>query len=272
MKTSPSLASLLALHIAVLINIVTPLAANPVRPVTELIEQLSKTAGRAPARGATEALEQAFRREGAAALDAARRGGLGLPEAAARHGDDVFRFAVRVPEAAPALAARADDLLPLARRHGDDFLKLEARIPGLGDDAVQLYPSGGDLRRLTALPPDEARTVVSYAAHATDAKAPRLLLDAVVRGGGEVLRQLDAKKILALGLSSAMVIAASGGAVAVASAPESFIDTLQALGLPVSSATAIVILACGAVLALALAKRLNVSSRKTENPVRTQAD
>lgn len=244
-----------------------PAPAFTGRPALEVIEQLSRAAGRAPARGAAEALERALVREGDAALEMARRGGLGLPEAAARHGDEVFRYAVRVPEAAPALAARADELLPLARAHGEDLLRLEARVPGLGGDAARLFPQGDALRRLSRLPPDQARDIISYAHHATDAEAPLLLLRAVERGGGAVLRRLDPKTILALGLSSAMVIGSAGGAVAIGSSPESFIAMLRSLSLPVAGSLGLVILAIGLVLAAALAWRLGLGRRSSPQRV-----
>jgi len=228
------------------------------RPALEVIEQLSKAAGRPAAKGTTEALERAMIREGSIALDAARRGGLGLPEAAARHGDDVFRFAVRVPESAAALAARSDELLPLARIYGDDFLRLEARVPGLGDDAARLFSEKDSLRRLANLPSEQAREIVSYANYATNAKVSMQLLRAVERGGPEVLSRLDPKKILALGLSSAMIVAATGVPITAITAPEELAETARFLGFPVFWSIGIGILGVGLVATLALAARLGV--------------
>lgn len=193
--------------------------ASLVKPVAEAIEQLAKLAGRVPAAGAAEALEIAWRVNGKAAIEAAERGGLGLTEAAARHGDDVMKMAVRVPESAAVLASRADRVLPLARAFGDDILRIEARAPGLADDAARIFPAAGDLRRLAALPETELRGVVSFASHASDPAAARTLLAAVEKQGGSVLTKLKPGQILAGGLSTTMVIAASGGAVAVASSP-----------------------------------------------------
>lgn len=228
------------------------------RPALEVIEQLSKAAGRPAAKGATEALERAMIREGSAALDAARRGGLGLPEAAARHGDEVFHCAVRVPESAAALAARADELLPLARKYGDDFLRLEARVPGLGDDAARLFTEKDSLRRLVNLPSEQAREIISYANYATDAKVPMQLLRAVERGGPKVISRLDPKKILALGLSSAMIVAATGVPITAISAPDELAETARFLGLPVFWSIGIGLLGIGLVATLALATRLGV--------------
>ena len=240
--------------------------ASVVKPVVEAIEQLAKLAGRAPATGAAEALEIAWRANGKAAIEAAGRGGLGLTEAAARHGDDVMKMAVRVPEAATVLAARAGKVLPLARGFGDDVLRIEARAPGLADDAARIFPSTGDLRRLAALPENELRGVISYASHASDPAVARALLAAVEKQGGSVLTKLKPGQILAGGLSMAMVVAASGGAVAVASSPKilpSIInDVLEKIGTPVGIALALLILVVALPLSLRIARFFWQSCRR----------
>lgn len=197
------------LTIALLVS-VHPLPAAPTRPVVEALEQLAARAGRVPAKGAAEALEAAFRAHGDRALQAAHQGGIELAEAAARHGNDVFAMAVRVPQAAAAIATRADVLLPLARRHGDDFLRLEAKVPGLAEDAFRVFTDKKDIARLLKLPAEEARQVLIYAAHATDPAAARHLLKAVETKGPGFLAKLDNAKILATGLSVSMIIAAAG--------------------------------------------------------------
>jgi len=232
--------------------------ASVAKPVAEAIEQLAKLAGRVPAQGAAEALEVAWRTSGKAALEAAERGGLGLTEAAARHGDDVIRMAVRVPEAAPVLAARAGEVLPLVRKYGDDILRIEARAPGLADDAARIFPATGDLRRLAALPENDLQGVLSYASHASDPTAARALLGAAEKQGGSILTKLNPKQILAGGLSTAMVIAASGGAVAVASSPSILPQMTNAVlakvGTPIGIASGLLILVVAMPLALHLAR------------------
>ena len=186
------------------------LEASLAKPVAELMEQLAKRSGRIPAKGAAEAMEAAFKKHGAKVLEVSRHSGLGLTEAAAAHGDEVFAMAVRVPEAASALAANAEKLLPLARRHGDDFLRLEAKAPGLAEDAFRVFTDRNDVSRLLALPAEDSRKVLTYSAHATDPAAASSLLKAVEKKGVGILEKLDSKKILAVGLSVAMVSAATG--------------------------------------------------------------
>lgn len=259
MKVQPLVAALVA---ALLPMTHQHAAASVSKPVAEVIEQLAKLAGRAPERGAAEALEMAWRTNGRLALDAAERGGLGLTEAAARHGDDIMRLAVRVPEAAPILAARADEVLPLVREFGDDILRIEARVPGLADDAARSFPATGDLRRLAKLPDEELRGVISLASHATEPAAARTLLDAVEKQGGSVLTKLNSGQILAGGLSTAMVITAAGGAVSVVRSPDALarvgVAAVGKIGTPVGIAVGLLIL----VVALPTACRLARSLRR----------
>jgi len=266
MTTQPFLITVIAVTLTLTFQIS---CASVVKPVAEAIEQLSKLAGRAPATGAAEALEIAWRANGKAALEAAKRGGLGLTEAAARHGDDVMKMAVRVPESAAVLAARADKVLPLARKFGDDILRIEAKAPGLADDAARIFPAAGDLRRLVALPEDELRGVISFASHASDSAAARTLLAAVENQGGSVLTKLKPGQILAGGLSTAMVIAASGGAVAVASSPpilpQMFNSILAKIGTPVGIVLAFLVLVIALPLTVRFADFLWRACRRRQN-------
>lgn len=203
-------------HLSVLIILLAALAgwqsvaAIPAKPVIELLEQIAKLTGKNASKATSEALERAFLAHGKAALEITRRNGIGLAEAAARHGDEVMALAVRVPESAPLLIHRSSELLPLAQRYGDNFLRLEARIPGLAGDAFKAYPHSQDIGRIMKLPPEQARAVVSYASHAQDPHAASALLKAVEKNGRSVLERLDPKQILAYGLSTAMVAAATG--------------------------------------------------------------
>ena len=172
---------------------------------TEVLEQVAKIAGRAPAPGAAAALETAYRVEGRAALDATKVAGIALPEAAAKFGPDVYRLAVRVPEAASVIAVRAETILPLASRYGDDILRIEARLPGLAESAVKSFPEVGDISRLAKLPTNQAKAVISFSEHATEKQAPRALLEAVEKSGDSVLERINPKTVLAGGLSVAMI-------------------------------------------------------------------
>lgn len=84
------------------------------------------------------------------------------------------------------------------------------------------------------------------------------LLNAVERGGPEVLRNLDSKKILALGLSSAMIVAATAVPITAITAPEELAETARFLGLPVFWSIGIGLLGIGLVATLALATRFGV--------------
>lgn len=249
MKTIYTYLSLIALC---LFFTTPPATGSIAKPVMEVVEQLAKKAGRAPAKGAAEALELAYRTGGPAALKTARAGGLDLVEAAARHGDEVFSMAARVPAASSALASRAGKIVPLARRHGDDVLRIEAVAPGLADDAIKAFPKNTDLARLTKLPPADMQKVISYSAHAADDTAARTLLRAVEKKGSSVFERLNPKQILAAGLSTAMVVTAGGGAVAIASSPDHTLDKMETLAKPVTYAGGAAIIIIASILGVKL--------------------
>ena len=232
------------------------------KPVIESLEELGRLAGRVPSRGAAEALEIAFRAHGRVALETAEHGGLGLVEAAARHGDEVFRLASRFPEAAPALGARAGELLPLVARRGEDVLRIEAKLPGVAEHACQVFPQPTDLSRLARLKPEVLRKTVAFGTHAAAPATSRQLLRMAERLGGELFKNLKPQTILAGGLSLSMVIAAGGGVFAMWRAPEELFDMISDVfkGLAGPSAQAIswIVLLAGIVTVLALAEKLGV--------------
>ena len=183
-------------------------------------------------------------------------------EAAARHGDEVFRLATRVPEAAPALAARAGELLPLVARHGDDVLRIEAKLPGVATDLCRVFPHADDLARLARLQPQVLQQTAAYSTHAVNPAASRLLLRMAERQGGAFLKNLSPGQILASGLSLSAVITAAGGFTAFWRYPDQVIpivkDLLLGLCGPAAQALAWMTFLVGIVIALALAEKLGV--------------
>lgn len=224
-------------------------AASFARPVIEVAEQVAKLAGKKPSKAALEALEHGYRLHGEAALRAARRGGCELLEAAGRHGDEVYRMAREVPEAAPELAVHADTLVPLARQYGRPVLEIASHAPGLADDAARLFPSQSDLSRLAKLPKDQAEAVIKLSHHAKEADVPSKLLKAVERTGGKVLRRIDPKMVLAAGLSLAMIEAASAGGEAVRNSPSEFFKTGKEVMMPPTIGVAAALLIIGLAIA-----------------------
>lgn len=182
------------------------------RVLSEVLEQITKRAGRAPSRTAREALEAAVRRHGDDMLQMADRGGLALMEAAGRHGDDIYLMARRYPGAARTLAHNADELMPLVRRHGDDVLLIEARAPGSAGNLVRMYPSPSDLARLQRLPDHQLHDVLALAARADSPATREQLLRAVENTGGGVLRRIDRDRVLTAGLTASMIVVATGSA------------------------------------------------------------
>lgn len=180
--------------------------------VDEVIEVAARVSGRSVTPAARAALgnqlRQAAIRHGDDVLLAARRGGLELAEAAARHGDDVWRLGARVPSGARALALHADELLPLARRIGPEVLILESQHPAIAARVVTAF--GDDAVRYLAVnaPMGDLPRLVGFAERADSAATRRLLFEAYRRHGGEGLRAIDWKVVMAVGLSTAAVTAA----------------------------------------------------------------
>lgn len=181
---------------------------------TETFERLGKLWGRVPAKGATEALEAAIKVQGEAAIRAAEHGGLSLAETAARHGGEVFSFAARVPEAAAAIAAHGETLLPLARRFGDDILRIEARAPGMAADAAHLFgENAGHLADLAKMERSLLQKTLVYAQHAPDAAARAALLKLAKRQGEGFLSRLLPKTVRGGFKMRHLLVAALAGAI-----------------------------------------------------------
>lgn len=202
------------------------------RPVLEVIEEIARISGKVPSKGAAEALEAAFKTEGEAALKVASSGGIELAEAAAKHGDGVFKAAVLVPDIIKTLGRDADVLMPLAGRYGDDVLRLEAKAPGLAASAASTFPDKALLARLNQLPADQAKRVIQLSSRATEPAAARALLQGVERNGSSVLERLSPAQIKASGLSLAMVTAATSVPIASTALP------IAAVGAPGEAADA----------------------------------
>ncbi len=178
---------------------------------SEIIERLANLsghfmddAGRAAAR---EGLEAGLKRYGDEAVQLTEKGGLDLPQAAARHGDEVWRLARLSPEAPRALAARAEPLLQLGRKFGDEAVMLEIKAPGTAEVlASRLSPAqlSGLAARATE---SELKHMAALAIHST----PRQLATAATicrRGGGRALGWLTPARIATTGFATALMIAA----------------------------------------------------------------
>lgn len=184
--------------------------AGPVRAiVSEAIEFAAKRSGKALgplAKKATgEAIEKACTRYGDDVLKAIKSGGLEAVEQGAKHGDDFWRLCKLNPQAARSLALNADTLIPHAKRIGPEFLQLEGKLPGLALEATKHY--GDDaIRTLAKIPKDDAAKLITFAKHADSPKTVSKLFANYSKYGSKFLKALDAKKIVALGLTGAMLM------------------------------------------------------------------
>lgn len=198
-----------------------PVHAAPVaaasKAVWEVVETAAKKSGRflspAAKQAARKALSECVAHYGDDALRVASHGGLEAIECMTRYGDDFIRLAAHSPQAARSLALHADDLMPLARRIGPDFMKLETKIPGLGKRAVDVFGEKA-VPRLANMSAADAEKLIAYGAKAESPEVAQMLLSTAEKTGGSVLRHLDPTRIMAYGLSAAMITGAykvSGG-------------------------------------------------------------
>ena len=189
---------------------VAPVAKLASAAIDEALEAAAHVSGRTlPSEARLLALKQlddAALKHGHQVLDAARTGGLELIEVAGKHGDDIWSFSSKVPEAARLLATRPDELLPLARRIGTEVLEIEAKNPGLAKSVAKHF--GDDAVRHLAknAPPEDIAKLAGLAAKADSPATKALLFEKYMEGGAAFLAKLPAKQILATGLVAAMVI------------------------------------------------------------------
>lgn len=211
--------------------------------VTETIAIAAKRSGRALTPAARIAMEEAaakaFAQYGDDVLHVLEKGGLEALDQGARHGKDFWRLSAHAtPQAARSLALHADELMPLARRIGPEFVTLEGKVPGLGAECVRLF--GDDAAKsLAHAPAGEITQLVGYARRADSPQTVRVLNEAYQKSGGEVLKHLNWKHIMAAGLSASAVVTAyklSGGVEKLATEhPEHFTRQINRWSLPLQA-------------------------------------
>ena len=177
----------------------------------EIIERLIRIGGHtvddAGRIAAREALEKGLLKYGDEVVELTERGGFGLAEAAALHGDDVWRLARLCPEAPRALAGRAESLLAVASRWGDDAVRLEVRAPACGEVLASSLSKRSLAKLADKASVPEIQRFAAMAAHGS----PQELEAAVSvwnRAGGQVLQYLTPARIASLGFAGALITAA----------------------------------------------------------------
>ena len=177
------------------------------KTITTAAKKSGKTLTPAMRKASERALVQASKQYGDDVFKIVSKGGLEALEQGSRHGKVFWDLCAHTPKAARSLALHADDLLPIARRIGPDFMKLEAHVPGLGKQAITCF--GDDAAKMIAkLPADDAAKLIRLGTKADSPQTARLLLEGCEKTSGTILKHLDGKKSLAIGLSASMVTAA----------------------------------------------------------------
>ena len=224
-----------------------PLDAVPVSAarhvIAETVELAAKRSGKALTPAARLAMEEAaakaFARYGDDVLRTLEKGGLEALRQGERHGDVFWKLCANAsPRAARSLALHADTLMPLARRIGPDFVTLEGKVPGLAAECVRLF-GDSSAKTLAHVPPGEIKQLIGYARRADTPQTAGLLYEAYQKSGGQVLKHLNWKHIMAGGLSAGIVISAykiSGGVAQLAEThPEKFTALVDKWSWPVQA-------------------------------------
>ena len=225
---------ILLLGMMIAVSTVLPLSAVPVsvtrKAAAKAVSIAAKRSGRVLTPAARIAMEEAackaFAKYGDDVFRVLEKGGLEALKQGERHGKDFWKLCSHAtPQGARSLALHADTLMPIARRVGKDFVTLEGKVPGLGAECMKLF---GDqsAKTLARAPAGEITQLVGYARRADSPRTARLLHEAYRKSGGQVLKHLSWKHIMAGGLSAGAIIAAyklSGGVAELAEKhPESF--------------------------------------------------
>jgi len=190
-----------------------PLSAVPLRrAVGEAVEAAARVSRAslddAMRKSLHKSLNELCRRYGDEALQVVSHGGLEVVKVSAKYGDDFWRAAKNAPPAAlRSLVLHPAEMLPAAGAVGREFLLLEGKLPGLALEAFRIYGDEG-VRYLSLLPTGDAAKLIAYGARRNSPEVSAALLKGYRRTSGRILNSLDGKKIMAAGLSAAMVAAA----------------------------------------------------------------
>ena len=188
----------------------------------------------ASTRGGIEVAEQATKRGGGRFLQ--------LVKVAGNYSDDSLRF----------LALHTDDVVKYSAKYGDDVvLLLNAKAPGLVPRAASVLEKRGvngvqsAMRAMADLPTEDIPRVVG--ALEKNPSVAREFVEHLVKGGKyfvDKLFSVNAKQIMAGGLTASMIVMASGASSATQDAAQGmtapYVATANAISQQMDTATAIV--------------------------------
>jgi len=177
--------------------------------VSEVVERVIRAGGHvvddAGRVAAKEAVERGMARYGDEVVELTERGGFGLAQAAAAHGDEVWRLAKIGPEMPRALASRSEALLGIGRRWGDDAVQIEARAPGCGEVLAGSVPKKWLPQLATDASPSDIQRIAAFAAHRTP-KETEAMIKIWSRSDGRVLQFMTPARIASLGFVGALLV------------------------------------------------------------------
>ena len=173
-------------------------------------------------RSAAKTIEHAAGEYGDDVAKASVRGGVEVAEQTMKRGGRFFGILQRTvqhsDESVRALALNADDMVKYSAKYGDDVVvKLNAKVPGQVSRMVSAAEKSGiggvegTVRSVSNLPADDISRVLG--AVEKNPSVARNFLEHVEKGGKyfvDKIFALNAKQIMAGGLTTAMIVGASG--------------------------------------------------------------
>lgn len=187
----------------------------------------------ASTRGGIEVAEQATKRGGGRFLQ--------LVKVAGSYSDDSLRF----------LALHADDVVEYSMKYGDDIVRLNAKAPGLVPRVASVLEKSGvtgvqsAMRTMANLPTEDIPRVVG--ALEKNPSVAREFVEHLEKGGKyfvDKLFSMNAKQIMAGGLTASMIVMASGASEATQDVAQQmtapYAATANAISQQMDTATSIV--------------------------------
>ena len=171
-------------------------------------------------KGASKTIQNAASKYGDDVAISSMRGGVEVAEQSLRRGGDfvtLLRSAGKhSDDAVKAIALNSDDAIKYATKYGDDVVMLSAKAPGVFTRGIALVEKSGGANAknaikviATELPEDQITQV--FGAIKRNPSVAGEFIDGMVKGGKcfiDKIFAVNAKQILAGGLTSAMIIVA----------------------------------------------------------------
>ncbi|MBV5348343.1 hypothetical protein JZU61_01535, partial [bacterium] len=136
---------------------------------------------------------------------AARKGAMEVGKEGLSKGDELLHYAQKSPQVALALRKNPEVYTRLLQEHGDDILRIEEKAAGMAPNIARIFSHEEVHWVASKVPAHDLPRLTAFAGKANDAATRKMLLRSYGETAGKILDKLDAKKIMALGLTASMI-------------------------------------------------------------------